>query len=160
MGNKHLTATERESILCLRAQGCGIRQIAGALNRSPSTISRELRRNPVRGACSAHEAEKLYRRAASAAGRLSGWRTKHCKPFSRPGSKRAGRRNRSGAGNPLQYPSPPSTGPCSSGACPLTQGNICGAGASPTGGKRGRMAGASQGQRFHRASPQGRPAAA
>ncbi|WP_425430774.1 helix-turn-helix domain-containing protein [Desulfobulbus oralis] len=29
-------ATERESILCLRAQGCGIRKIAGALNRSPS----------------------------------------------------------------------------------------------------------------------------
>ena len=32
---RHLTATERESILCLRAQGCGIRQIARALNRSP-----------------------------------------------------------------------------------------------------------------------------
>ncbi|AVD71749.1 helix-turn-helix domain-containing protein [Desulfobulbus oralis] len=31
----HLTATERESILCLRAQGCGIRKIARALNRSP-----------------------------------------------------------------------------------------------------------------------------
>ncbi len=29
--------------------------------RSPSTISRELRRNPVRGACSAHKADKLYR---------------------------------------------------------------------------------------------------
>ena len=61
MGRSQLTATERESILCLRAQGCGIRKIARALNRSPSTISRELRRNLVRGACSAHEAEKLYR---------------------------------------------------------------------------------------------------
>ena len=61
MGRSQLTATERESILCLRAQGCGIRKIVGALNRSPSTISRELRRNLVRGACSAHEAEKLYR---------------------------------------------------------------------------------------------------
>ena len=60
MGRSQLTATERESILRLRAQGCGIRKIARALNRSPSTISRELRRNPVRGACSAHEAEKLY----------------------------------------------------------------------------------------------------
>ena len=47
MGCNHLTATERESILYLRAQGYGIRKIAGALNRSPSTISRELRRNLV-----------------------------------------------------------------------------------------------------------------
>ena len=53
--------TAHRQLLCLRAQGCRIRQIARALNRSPSTISRELRRNPVRGACSAHEAEKLYR---------------------------------------------------------------------------------------------------
>ncbi|RRD62563.1 hypothetical protein EII26_12880, partial [Fretibacterium sp. OH1220_COT-178] len=37
------------------------RKIAGALNRSPSTISRELQRNLVKGAYSAHEAGKLYR---------------------------------------------------------------------------------------------------
>ena len=98
--------------------------------------------------------------AASAAGRLSGWRTKHCNPFSRPGSKRVGHRNRSGAGNPLQYPSPPSTGPCSPGACPLTQGNICGAGASPTGGKRGRMAGGVSGTAFPSSFVPGSPAAA
>ena len=61
MGCPHLTATERESILCLRAQGYGIRKIAGTLNRSPSTVSRELRRNLVKGAYSAHEADKLYR---------------------------------------------------------------------------------------------------
>ena len=61
MGCHHLTATERESILCLRAQGYGIRKIAGTLNRSPSTVSRELRRNLVKGAYSAHEADKLYR---------------------------------------------------------------------------------------------------
>lgn len=61
MGCTHLTATERESILVLRTQGCGIRKIAGTLNRSPSTISRELRRNLVKGAYSAHEADKLYR---------------------------------------------------------------------------------------------------
>jgi len=59
IGNNHLTATERESILCLRVQGYGIRKIAGALNRSPSTISRELRRNLVRGAYSAHEVDQL-----------------------------------------------------------------------------------------------------
>ena len=61
MGCNHLTATERESILCLRAQGYGIRKIAGTLGRSPSTVSRELRRNLVKGAYSAHEADKLYR---------------------------------------------------------------------------------------------------
>ena len=60
MGRNHLTATERESILCLRAQGYGIRKIAGTLGRSPSTVSRELRRNLVKGAYSAHEADKLY----------------------------------------------------------------------------------------------------
>lgn len=61
MGCPHLTATERESILCLRAQGYGIRKIAETLNRSPSTISRELQRNLVKGIYSAHEAGKLYR---------------------------------------------------------------------------------------------------
>lgn len=61
MGCNHLTATERESILVLRTQGCGVRKIASTLNRSPSTISRELRRNLVKGAYSAHEADKLYR---------------------------------------------------------------------------------------------------
>ena len=61
MGNNHLTATERESILCLRAQGCGIRKIADTLNRSPSTIGRELWRTPIKGAYSDHEADKLYR---------------------------------------------------------------------------------------------------
>lgn len=41
----HLTINKRESILLLRAQHYSVRKIAEALNRSPSTISRELRRN-------------------------------------------------------------------------------------------------------------------
>lgn len=41
----HLSINERESILLLRAQHYSVRKIAEALNRSPSTISRELRRN-------------------------------------------------------------------------------------------------------------------
>ena len=36
---------EREEIAILRARGCGVREIARSLGRSPSTISRELRRN-------------------------------------------------------------------------------------------------------------------
>jgi IS30 family transposase len=36
---------EREEIAILNATGCGVREIASKLGRSPSTISRELRRN-------------------------------------------------------------------------------------------------------------------
>lgn len=43
--NRYLCFTEREEIAILRAQGVGVRDIARRLNRAPSTISRELRRN-------------------------------------------------------------------------------------------------------------------
>src|SRR5690606_34774479 len=39
-----LTFAEREQIGLLRAEGAGVRQIARVLGRSPSTVSRELRR--------------------------------------------------------------------------------------------------------------------
>ena len=42
---RYLSFAEREEIALLRAQGCGVREIARQLGRSPSTISRELRRN-------------------------------------------------------------------------------------------------------------------
>src|SRR5690606_41544574 len=42
---RYLPFAEREEIAVLRAQGCGVRQIARELGRAPSTISRELRRN-------------------------------------------------------------------------------------------------------------------
>ena len=41
----HLTPFEREKILFFRADGKSITEIAHLLNRSKSTISRELRRN-------------------------------------------------------------------------------------------------------------------
>jgi len=41
----YLTFREREEIALMRAQGAGVREIARAMGRSPSTISRELRRN-------------------------------------------------------------------------------------------------------------------
>jgi IS30 family transposase len=44
-GGRYLSFAEREEIALLRVQGEGVRQIARALGRSPSTISRELRRN-------------------------------------------------------------------------------------------------------------------
>ncbi len=45
LSGRFLTFVEREEIAILRAQNAGVRQIAQVLSRSPSTISRELRRN-------------------------------------------------------------------------------------------------------------------
>jgi IS30 family transposase len=42
---RYLSFAEREEIAILRAQGAGVREIARRVGRSPSTISRELRRN-------------------------------------------------------------------------------------------------------------------
>ena len=42
---RYLSFAEREEIALLRAGGCGVREVARRLGRSPSTISRELRRN-------------------------------------------------------------------------------------------------------------------
>src|SRR5215213_3022276 len=42
---RYLSFAEREEIAILRANGSGMRQIARQVGRSPSTISRELRRN-------------------------------------------------------------------------------------------------------------------
>ncbi len=45
LSGRYLSFADREEIALLRAGGCGVREIAGQLGRSPSTISRELRRN-------------------------------------------------------------------------------------------------------------------
>jgi IS30 family transposase len=45
LSGRYLSFAEREEIALLRARGCGVREIARQLGRSPSTISRELRRN-------------------------------------------------------------------------------------------------------------------
>lgn len=42
---RYLSFQEREEIALMRVQGPGVRHIARTLNRAPSTISRELRRN-------------------------------------------------------------------------------------------------------------------
>jgi IS30 family transposase len=52
LSGRYLSFTEREEIAILRARGCGVREIARRAGRSPSTISRELRRNAAtRGGC-------------------------------------------------------------------------------------------------------------
>ena len=45
LSGRFLSFAEREEIAILRARGCGVREIARRIARSPSTISRELRRN-------------------------------------------------------------------------------------------------------------------
>jgi len=45
LSGRFLSFVEREEIAVLHAQGCGVREIARRLDRSPSTVSRELRRN-------------------------------------------------------------------------------------------------------------------
>ena len=45
LSGRYLSFSEREEIALLRAKGLGVREIARRLGRSPSTISRELRRN-------------------------------------------------------------------------------------------------------------------
>ena len=57
---RYLCFAEREEIALLRAGGCGVREVARRLGRSPSTISRELRRN------AATRAGRLDYRATSA----------------------------------------------------------------------------------------------
>jgi IS30 family transposase len=45
VSGRYLSFSEREEIALWRAQEVGVREIARRLGRSPSTISRELRRN-------------------------------------------------------------------------------------------------------------------
>ena len=54
----HLTIEEREEIMVLRGQGAGVRAIARAIGRHPSTVSRELERNSRGGPYRASEAQR------------------------------------------------------------------------------------------------------
>jgi IS30 family transposase len=71
---RYLSFAEREEIALLRIQKCGVREIARRLGRSPSTISRELRRNVAtrsgalnyRATVAQWKAERLARRPKTA----------------------------------------------------------------------------------------------
>lgn len=75
MGRQYeqLGVEEREEIARLQAQGASIRQIAAALDRSPSSISRELKRNTGSGP-RAQPYRPSYAQAQTAARRWSGSR--------------------------------------------------------------------------------------
>lgn len=66
----HFTTEEREKSRVLKAQGLSIRAIARELGRSPSSISREFRRNCyANGDYAAYHADRLYRKRRKNCGR-------------------------------------------------------------------------------------------
>jgi IS30 family transposase len=70
LSGRYLSLCEREEIALLRAQQCAVREIARRLGRSPSTISRELRRHAVpHGGTLQYRATLAQRQAQSAARR-------------------------------------------------------------------------------------------
>jgi IS30 family transposase len=74
LSGRYLSFPEREEIAVLKARGAGVREIACRLGRSPSTISRELRRNAAtrggtldyRASVTQWKAELLARRPKTA----------------------------------------------------------------------------------------------
>jgi len=74
---RSLSFAEREEIGLLRAAGCGVRAIARELGRSPSTVSRELRRVP-RSSSDRHRERRRYR--ASVAQADADRKSKRAKP--------------------------------------------------------------------------------
>ena len=66
----HFTTEEREESRVLKAQGFSIRGIAKKLKRSPSSISREFKRNSyANGEYKAFHADKLYKKRRKKCGR-------------------------------------------------------------------------------------------
>lgn len=66
----HFTTEEREMSRVLKAQGISICAIAKILNRSPSSVSREFRRNSyANGNYAAHHADNLYQKRRKKCGR-------------------------------------------------------------------------------------------
>lgn len=68
---KHLTIFERERIFLLSGQGRSIRQIALDIGRSPSTVSRELKRNRRNKTYSPMVAQTMYSSRKQTCGRKS-----------------------------------------------------------------------------------------
>src|SRR4051794_20049464 len=74
VSGRYLSFVEREEIALLRARGLGVREIARRLQRSPSTVSRGLRRNastrtwrrPYKAAIAQWHAERRARRPKAA----------------------------------------------------------------------------------------------
>ena len=69
---RQLTSGERYALSALRKQGCSQAQIARTLNRHPSTISREIRRN------SKDRTGRVYRNLSTTMGHSTGLIREQC----------------------------------------------------------------------------------
>jgi transposase len=67
--SRYLSRLERQRIATLRVQGLGVREIARRIDRSPSTVSRELRRNLLAHDNGHYDADLAHARAQQRAGR-------------------------------------------------------------------------------------------
>lgn len=67
--SRYLSLLERQRIATLRRQRCGVREIATLLGRSPSTVSREVRRNLLRHDGGRYDGDLAHARARQRARR-------------------------------------------------------------------------------------------
>ncbi len=67
---RYFTRWERQRIATLRRRGLGVLSIAVELGRSPSTVSRALRRNRLRHDAKSYDGDSLTRAPGSGPGRL------------------------------------------------------------------------------------------
>jgi DNA-binding CsgD family transcriptional regulator len=68
--NRYLSLLERQRIATLRGQGLGVREIARRIDRSPSMVSRELRRNLRPHDRNRYDADLAHARARQRARRV------------------------------------------------------------------------------------------
>ena len=102
-----LTLEERCTIARLREAGQSIRQIAAALDRAPSTISRELKRN--QGSQVGYKPGYAEEQAAPGAGKARAWNAMpSCATSFSAACNAAGRPSRSPAGSSARRSRPPS----------------------------------------------------
>ena len=95
---RYLSLLERQGIATLRERGHGVREIAGRLGRSPSTISRELRRNLRPHDPGLYDGDLAHARAVAGHGDPGGRCSAgipNCNRSSRPNSNCGGVRRRS-----------------------------------------------------------------
>ena len=89
LSGRYLSFAEREEIAILRGRGCGVREIARRTARSPSAVSRELRRNAATrgGRWSTGPRRRSGTRTGGPGGRRprSSPRTRPCGPTCRTG---------------------------------------------------------------------------
>ena len=100
-GRRYLSRFERQRIATLSAHGLAVREIGRRLERSPSTVSRELRRNRSPHDGGIHDSDLAHARARERASRRRSPRlplTMSCAPSCRTSSTSSGARSRSAPG--------------------------------------------------------------